>query len=88
MQDATALTWLAVAEQQLAPEMIWQGLQSQIADNSTLSPGHAVLPGTGPLSDSITLSSFSVADGTHNFSVIQRPVGTTGGTVILTGGQP
>ena len=64
----------------------WQ--QYQIAANGTLSLGHAVLPGTGPLSDSITLSSFSVADGTHNFSVIQRPIGTTGGTVILSGGQP
>ena len=66
MQDATALRWLAVAETQLAPEVIWQGIQSQIAANGTLSRGHAVLPGTGPLSDSITLPSFSAADGTHN----------------------
>ncbi len=63
--------------------------QYQIAANGTLSLGNAVLPGTWPLSDSITLSSFSVADGTHNFSVIQRAIGTTtGGTVILSGGQP
>ncbi len=66
MQNATALTWLTVAEQQLAPEVIWQGIQSQIAANGTLSMGHAVLPGTGPVSESITLPSFSVADGTHN----------------------
>ena len=64
----------------------WQ--QYQIASNGTLSLGNTVATGTGPLTDLITLSSFSVADGTHNFSVIQRAIGTTGGTVILSGGQP
>mgnify|MGYP000143719424 CR=1 FL=1 len=64
----------------------WQ--QYQIAANGTLSLGNTVATGTGPLTDLITLSSFSVTDGTHNFSVIQRTIGTTGGTVILSGGQP
>ncbi len=64
----------------------WQ--QYQIAANGTRSLVQAGALAAGPLTDSITLSSFSVADGTHNFSVIQRPIGTTGGTVILSGGQP